>query len=195
MTKGNDMKRWLLLMTLVLLYVSINPVMSGAQENGRLKIGDDLPGFFLTELNGTPFFIKEHLGDDAKIKHAGIIFSFCASWCKPCKKEIPELEKLQESYAEKGIATYLIAVGENKKKVSKFIEEIGTSLPVLVDRYRKVHEQVGRPGLPYTIFVDSDRKVRYINTGFSEKTAEEILGKLENEIKAVIATDSGDSGE
>ena len=37
--------------------------MSGAQDKGRLKIGDDLPGFFLTELNGTPFFIKEHLAE------------------------------------------------------------------------------------------------------------------------------------
>ncbi len=182
-------------MTLVLLYVSMNPALSCAQENGRLKIGDDMPGFFLTDLNGAPFFIKEHLGENAKVKHAGIIFSFCASWCKPCKKEIPELEKLQKKYTEKGIATYLIAVGEKKKIVSKFIKEIGTSLPVLVDRYQKVLEQVGRPGLPHTIFVDNNRKVRYINTGFSEKTADEILGKLEDEIKAVIAADSGDSGE
>ncbi len=187
------MKR-LLLCTFFSLIIA-HTVSVNSQENKRLKIGDKLPGFFLTDLNGTPFFIKEHFGEEAKVKHTGIMFSFCASWCKPCKKEIPELEKLQKKYADKGIVTYLIAVGENKKRVEKFITEIGTSLPVLVDRYQKAFEQVGRPSLPYTIFVDGMRNVRFINTGFSEKTADEILGKLEGEIKTVIDADSGDSGE
>ena len=187
------MKRLLLFSFFSLIIASA--VSVNTQENKRLKIGDELPGFFLTDLNGAPFFIKEHLGEEAKVKHNGIIFSFCASWCKPCKKEIPELEKLQEKYADQGIVTYLINVGENKKKVGKFIDEIGTSLPVLVDRYQKALEQVGRPGLPHTIFVDGMRNVRFINTGFSEKTADEILGKLEGEIKTVIDAYSGDSGE
>ena len=177
-----------------LLIVSVFFVQTGigyTQTKQQLKVGEDFPGFFSTDLDGNMFFLKDHVGENAEYKHAGIIFSFCASWCKPCKKEIPELEKLHAKYADKGIAAYLIAVGEDKAKVREFTSEMGTSLPVLVDRYQKALEQVGRPGLPHTIFIDNSGKVRFVNTGFSEETAAEILERLENEIKTVI--DSGSS--
>ncbi|MBN1291819.1 MAG: redoxin domain-containing protein [Candidatus Latescibacteria bacterium] len=180
---------WPVLLSLILM----QPCIGYAQNKQQLKIGDDFPGFFSTDLEGNMFFLKDHIGEDAEFKHAGIIFSFCASWCKPCKKEIPELEKLHAKYADKGIAAYLIAVGEDKTKVGEFISDLGTSLPVLVDRYQKALEQVGRPGLPHTVFIDRAGKVRFVNTGFSENTAGEIMERLENEIKTVA--DSGSSSE
>lgn len=152
-----------------------------------------MPGFFLRDLQGENFFINDHVGDDAKVKCKGILFSFCASWCKPCRKEIPELEGLCKKYKDTGILFYLVDVGEDKAKASEFAAEIKSPIPMLMDRYQKALEKVGRPGLPHTILIDNKGIVKFINTGFAENSADEIIKKLEEKLKALGGSGSGGS--
>ena len=63
-----------------------------AQEKA-IRIGDKIPGFFLKDLNGESFFLRDYVGEKAKKNLKAMIFSLSASYCKPCKKEIPELGK------------------------------------------------------------------------------------------------------
>jgi thiol-disulfide isomerase/thioredoxin len=187
------MKHPLLLFTVFSLVLSsADPVWT---QKGQLKVGDDMPGFFLRDMNGKSFFLNDHVGGNAKVKCRGILFSFCASWCKPCKKEIPELEKIYKKYADKGIMFFLVNVGDDREKARDFIAEIGTQVPMLLDRYQKTHEIVGRPGLPHTVLIDNMGKVRFINTGFAEKKADEIINTLENEIRVLTGAGSGASSK
>ena len=64
---------------------------------------------------------------------------------------------------------------------------------MLMDRHQKAHETVGRPGLPYTILADSTGIVHFINTGFPENTAHEIIEKLEQTIKNLVDSRAGNS--
>ncbi|MFC1607851.1 redoxin domain-containing protein [Candidatus Latescibacterota bacterium] len=176
-------------LTMLVLIVAVMIFGQGwAQDNGTLKEGDTVPGIFLRDLNGENFFLKDHIGTNTAVK--GILFSFCASWCEPCKKEIPELETLYEKYKDSGILFYLVDVGENKKTVAQFKQELGTPIPFLMDRYQKVLEKLGRPGLPHSILVDSSRTIQFINTGFAEKSADEIIKKLDGKLAAVAGSGS-----
>ena len=89
-----------------------------AQNGDRIEIGDICPSFYLRDINGNNFFLSECVGEKATGNYEGIIFSFCASYCEPCKKEIPELEKLLEIYKDRGLGVYLVAL--EKKDTSLF---------------------------------------------------------------------------
>ncbi|MFA6471793.1 MAG: TlpA disulfide reductase family protein [Candidatus Latescibacterota bacterium] len=159
----------------------------------RLKIGDAFPGFYLKDLNGNSFYLKEQVGNGSNGRYTGIIFSFCAYTCKPCRLEIPELEKLSAKYQKQGLGVILINVGDNQKVAQNLASELKTSLPMLLDRYGVVLDLVGHPGLPHTVMIDNVGRVRYLNTSFSEKKASEIITGLENEIKIVLDAASGAS--
>jgi len=186
------MKQRLWRVALVLLFSGVT-VSICAQEGGHLKIGDKLPGFFLRTMQGENFFLNDHLGDKAKIKCRGILFSFCASWCKPCRKEIPELGTLYNKYKDSGVLFYLVDVGEDRDTASAFAAEIKSPIPMLMDRFQKALETVGRPGLPHTILADSTGTVLFINTGFAETSANEIIEKLEQNIRNLVGSRSGNS--
>jgi len=164
-----------------------------AKKGERLKIGGVFPSFFLKDTNGNNFFLNEYVGEKATNPCKGVIFSFCASYCKPCKKEIPELDKMKDKYGSKGLEIFLINGGEDKELALGLIKEVNTRLPVLLDRYLVVLEMIGEPGIPHTVLLDKAGKVRFINTGFAENNGEEILKELEHAIQDVLGIGSGSS--
>ncbi len=185
-------KRNILLSMCFLCLFLINPLWTEKGEG--LEIGGDFPSFYLKDINGNDFFLKEYAGEKATKNFKGIIFSFCASYCKPCKKEIPELEKLMEKYKVKGLGIFLVAL-EKEEQAQKLIAETKTTIPVLVDKHLIVQKLIGFVGIPFTVLIDSDRKVRYLGTSFSEKNAEEIMERLEHAIMGVLDIDSGDTAQ
>jgi len=169
-------------------------VPAGTGRNRPIQVGDRIPGFYLKHVDGGRFFLKDHIGEGAKFRHKALIFSLCASYCKPCKKEIPELGKMKEKYGDKGLGIFLIAI-ERKENARKLIEETGTTLPVLIDRYLLVPKLIGRTGIPCTLLVDGEGIVRYVNTGFNEENAGEFIKKFENAVALVLESGGADSDE
>ena len=163
------------------------PQIGAAQTGKRLTLGEESPGFFVKQLDGDNFFLNEYVGGNSSQEVKGILFSFCSSTCKPCKKEIPELEKLEAKYREEGLRIYLINVGESEELARKLIKEVGTGLPVLLDRYMVVANRLGVSATPYNILVDGSAIVRFINTGFAEDKTAEFIGVLEEKIAEVLA--------
>ena len=170
----------------------INPLWTEKGEG--LEIGGDFPSFYLRDINGNDFFLNEYAGEKASKNLKGIIFSFCASWCKPCKREIPELEKLKEKYKDKGLGIFLIAI-EKEELAKSIIEETKTTIPILLDRYLVMQKLIGFTGIPFTVVIDNDKKVRYIGTAFPEGKEAEILERLENAVMGVLGIDSGSAAQ
>ena len=150
----------------------------------ELKVGDDAPTFFVRDLAETNFFFSDTL----KLGRP-IVLSFFATWCGPCRLEMPVLDTLSQTY--KDVNFYLINVsgltqGKEKKKedpikVKEMVTALGVSLPVLMDKYGKVAEIYGVKYLPRLVVIDQESKTHYIHDGYApgdEKKLKEVLNKL-----------------
>ena len=154
-----------------------------AEGQKRISIGDNMPGFYLKDIDGKDFYSKSFFANNPGMKAA--VFLLCASYCKPCKKEIPCLEDIYKKYEKSGLSVFLVAV-EKESDASKIIDITGTKLPLLVDRYSLLPKLTGNEGIPMTVLVDREWKIKYLISGFSENRSEEIMKGLESEILVVI---------
>jgi thiol-disulfide isomerase/thioredoxin len=122
---------------------------------------DFRPAFSLPDLNGKTRHIEEWDGDV-------IILNFWATWCPPCRKEIPEFIKLQEEYRAKGVQFIGVAL-DNQMSVSQYAFEIDINYPSLIAEMQGVElaRQYGnRAGaLPYSVIIDREGFIVMRKTG------------------------------
>jgi len=150
----------------------------------ELKIGDDAPTFFVRDLSEKEFFFSDTLKTGKPA-----VLSFFATWCGPCRVEMPVLDTLSQSYSN--INFYLVNVsgltqGKNKMredpvKVKKMVNDLGVNLKVLMDKYSKVAEKYRVKSLPRLVVIDAKSKVHYIHDGYApgdEKKLKEVLNNL-----------------
>ena len=150
----------------------------------EIKVGDDAPTFFVRDLAEQNFFFSDTLNLGRPT-----VLSFFATWCGPCRLEMPQLDTLSQSYSD--INFYLVDVSgltqgkskikEDPAKVKIMVESLGVTLQVLMDKYGKVAEKYGVKSLPRLVVIDSKSKVHYIHDGYApgdENKLKEVLDKL-----------------
>lgn len=138
--------------------------------------------FYSSDFYGVP---RNNLG--ARKERNPVVLSFFASWCLPCRKEIPELEKLQALFP--AIKFLLVNVGEDLETIGQFLADFPVTLPILQDVYGKLAEkyQVKAPGvasavLPTLVVVNRKGQIKYYKRGY--KHGDEKL--LEQELQTLI---------
>ena len=168
-----------MLKRVLIIYILLLAVL-----HAELKVGDPAPTFFLRDLAEKDFFFSDTL----KLNKPTVL-SFFATWCIPCRAEMPELDTLSHGY--KDVNFYLINVSgltqgkakmkEDPEKVKMMVNKLGVSLQVLMDKYGKVAEKYGVKSLPRLVVIDKKSKVHYIHDGYDpgdENKLKEILDKL-----------------
>ena len=136
----------------------VPPAMEVGPQEGKLA-----PNFLLETLEGGELRLSDLRGQ-------AVVINFWASWCKPCRKEIPELVAAYNSYRERGLVILGVNLQEGKGIVRPFAEDFGMNFPILIDRDGEVGDEYRILGLPTTYFVDRDGVVRSVFTGpFIEK--------------------------
>jgi thiol-disulfide isomerase/thioredoxin len=100
----------------------------------------------------------EHRLADWQGKH--IVLNFWATWCAPCRKEMPMLDALQSEFGGEAFEVVTIATGRNSiQGIRRFFEEVGvTELPVLLDPRQELARDMGVFGLPVTVILDAEGK-------------------------------------
>ena len=83
-----------------------------------------------------------------------VFLNFWATWCPPCREEMPSIERLHQEFKDQGLAVLAVDVGERPTLVAKFMKDFRLSFPVLLDRGSEVWSRYGVGGLPTTILVD-----------------------------------------
>jgi peroxiredoxin len=107
--------------------------------------------FTLQELNGKTWTLKEQSG---KV----IVLNFWATWCPPCRKEMPDLETLYQQFKDQGLLILAIS-DEDAGKVKPFIAQQKVTYPILLDPGRKVNELFQIEGIPKTFVYDRNGKL------------------------------------
>src|SRR5207237_10275900 len=107
--------------------------------------------FALTDLNGQSWTLKDLHG---KV----VLLNFWATWCPPCRKEMPDLDALYQCFKDQGLIILAIS-DEPPAKVTPFITERNISYPILLDPDRKVNDEFQVFGIPKSFVYDRDGKL------------------------------------
>jgi cytochrome c biogenesis protein CcmG/thiol:disulfide interchange protein DsbE len=130
---------------------------SKSADSGPAAKGQAAPDFAMKSLDGKTVRLSDFRGK-------AVLLNFWATWCEPCKIEMPWFVELQKSYGQNGLQVLGVAMDDaSKEDIAKFAKEMGVNYPVLVDN-ESIREEVGNSYggvqfLPTTLYIDRDGKV------------------------------------
>jgi peroxiredoxin len=122
------------------------------------QIGAVAPDFVLTDLNGDEVELRDFRG------HV-VLLNFWATWCPPCRLEIPMFVEVYEELKDQGFVIVAVNMREGRDKVAEFVDENEMSFPVLLDPTVEVGRRYLAYSIPRNIVIDRDGIVRQIVTG------------------------------
>ena len=122
--------------------------------------------------------------DLAKLRGQWVLVHFWASWCGPCRKEMPTLQRMSQKIPSKTLRLVLVNTAESDDEVFSFLATIAPELNSLMDRDGKVTETWQPRGLPSSFLVDPQGKLRYLALGGREWDSAAYL----NFVRALAAT-------
>lgn len=133
------------------------------------------PDFTLASKDGGNVRLQEQLGNV-------VLINFWASWCGPCREELPYLEALQQEYADLGFTILAVNVDEDPSKADILLNDIPVSFPVLFDVNDEVSKLYKVQAMPTTVIVDRDGNQRLLHHGY--KSGDEV--KYKQAVKALL---------
>jgi thiol-disulfide isomerase/thioredoxin len=107
-----------------------------------------------------------------------VLINFWASWCGPCRQEMPLLSELHDKYKDMGFTVLGINVEENSADARKLLKDMPVSFPVLFDNDSTVSRQYDVVAMPSTVLVDRDGNVRYLHKGYKPGEEDIYLEKV-----------------
>lgn len=115
------------------------------------------------------FTLKSNTGKNIKLSELRgqvILLNFWASWCGPCRQEMPLLENLQKRYSALGFTVLGVNVEEDSRQAKTLLKDIPVSFPILFDTSNKVSKQYKVSAMPSTVMIDRNGNMRYLHKGY-----------------------------
>ena len=143
---------------ILVLSVALFVALSTGQA---LAVGlqEEAPDFTLKSLDGANLRLEEYRGQV-------VLINFWASWCGPCRQEMPLLDRLHHRYEDTGFAVLGINVEGDADSAREIVDKTAVTFPILIDAGQKVSELYSLEAMPSTIVVDRDGVIRYIHLGY-----------------------------
>lgn len=94
-----------------------------------------------------------------------VVVNFWATWCVPCREEMPDLQHLADTFAGQPLSVWGVNLQEDAESVQRFADEVGVRFPLLLDADGAVVRSYGVRGLPATFVIDKEGTVRYRRLG------------------------------
>lgn len=133
-----------------------------------LKEGTEIVDFELQDLTGTTRRLSDFRG---KV----VFLNFWATWCGPCRFEMPSMEKLYQRLKAKGLEIVAVNLQEDRKTVQRFVDELGLSFHILLDTAGRIGATYGARSIPTTYIVDREGFVIAGTIGTREWNTEEYI--------------------
>lgn len=143
---------------------------------GAQTLDEQAPDIVMSDLAGHTFMLKD-------FKEQAVILHFWASWCSPCKEELPALEKIHQEFKDSGLTVLAVSIEDNADltKMTELAASLGAAFPVYAIRRGAGAERYWRLGVPITYFIDKNGNIigRIIGEGrWSEEKVKGLVRKM-----------------
>jgi peroxiredoxin len=119
------------------------------------------PDFALRSLEGPNMRLQEQRG-------RVVMVNFWATWCGPCRVEMPHLARLYEKYRGSGFQLLGVNIDEDPRQAATVAGKLGLHFPVLLDTEKRVSKLYDLSTMPSTVLIDRSGRVRYIHRGYRD---------------------------
>jgi peroxiredoxin len=144
-------------------------LIHGAEVSGKA------PDFVLKSNTSENLQLKDQVGNV-------VMINFWASWCGPCRQEMPRLEEIYQKYSKFGFTILAVSVDEDTLAADKFMNKVKVTFPYLYDNSNKVSELYAVEAMPTTILVDRSGQKRFLHKGYQPGFEQKYL----KEVKLLI---------
>jgi len=165
----------LFVLPLVKYFLTVSFSLLLCSSAAGVAVQDDAPGFTLKNIDGSNLKLDEYRGQV-------VLLNFWASWCGPCRQEMPLLDKIHQRYEDAGFAVLAVNVEGKAAPARALASETKVSYPVLIDEDQLVSQLYDLQAMPSSVLIDRDGVVRYIHRGYQPGDEDKYL-KL---VKALI---------
>ena len=133
--------------------------------------GQQAPDFALKSSTGENLRLSEYRGDV-------VMINFWATWCGPCRQEMPLLDELYNRYQRVGFNLLGVNIDDDSRRAMQMAEELGIDFPVLFDATKEVSRLYEVEAMPVTVLVDREGTVRYVHHGYKPGYEDKYLDQI-----------------
>lgn len=161
--------------SIVVLVVLVGLVINAVWNNSgpTAAVGRPAPNFNLAGLDRDHIELEDFAGQV-------VMLNFWATWCEPCRNEMPAMQRVYERYRDQGFTVLAINHLETVGQIRRFLESVGATFPVAYDITAGVHDMYLVRSWPTSVFIDRDGIVR---AHISRELTEE---EIEEQVKALL---------
>ena len=151
----------ILLLIVAVLLPAVGACSSGEKSDGTQsapRVGKEAPDFVLPSLDGEEIALSDYRGKP-------VLLNFWATWCSPCRIELPHLVSAYRGYADKELVVLAVDVGEHPSRVADFAFRFEVSLPVLLDVSGETASLYQVRAFPTNFLIDREGIIREVKIG------------------------------
>ena len=170
--------RHLLIVAALFAFAAVG-VTRAAEKDTKSLIGKPAPDFSLQRTDGKDMKLSEEKGNV-------VLIDFWATWCPPCRASLPHLQKIHEDQklADKGLHIFAVNEGEEKDKAKSYLDQNNLTFPCVLDKSSAVGNKYLVHGIPTTVIIGRDGKVRNVWIGYGDGMEEQVRKALDGALSA-----------
>jgi len=134
-------------------------------------VGQPAPDFALKSATGENLRLSEYRGEV-------VMVNFWATWCGPCRQEMPLLDQLHNRYERVGFQLLGVNIDDDSRRAMQMVQELGVTFPVLFDDTKSVSKMYQVEAMPVTVLLDRAGTVRYVHHGYKPGYEENYLTEI-----------------